>query len=61
MSVNSMVLRIGQTIGPLLIGVFYAIGSLQASFIAGAVVAIMMFGVIAGMVKISNPNEKVIS
>jgi len=55
MSVNSMVLRIGQTIGPLLIGVFYAIGSLQASFIAGAVVAMMMFGVIAGMVK--NKNE----
>ena len=60
MSVNSMVLRIGQTIGPLLIGVFYAVGSLQASFIAGAVVAMMMFGVIAGMVKVSNPNDKVI-
>lgn len=55
MSVNSMVLRIGQTIGPLLIGVFYAIGSLQASFIAGAVVALVMFGIIAGMV--SNANE----
>ncbi len=55
MSVNSMVLRIGQTIGPLLIGVFYAIGSLQASFIAGAVVALVMFGVIVGMV--SNANE----
>jgi len=54
MSVNSMVLRVGQTIGPLLIGVFYAIGSLQASFLAGAVVAIMMFGVIAGMVKSSS-------
>lgn len=51
MSVNSMVLRIGQTIGPLLIGVFYAIGSLQGSFIAGAVVAMMMFLVVAGMVK----------
>jgi MFS family permease len=51
MSVNSMVLRIGQTIGPLMIGIFYAIGSLQASFVAGAVVAILMFGVIAGMVK----------
>lgn len=51
MSVNSMVLRISQTVGPLLIGVFYAIGSLQASFIVGAVVAMMMFGVIAGMVK----------
>jgi MFS family permease len=58
MSVNSMVLRIGQTIGPLLIGIFYAIGSLQASFIAGAVVALMMFGAIAGMVKDSNPKNK---
>lgn len=55
MSVNSMVLRIGQTIGPLLIGVFYAFGSLQASFVAGAVAALVMFGVIAGMV--SNANE----
>lgn len=51
MSVNSMVLRIGQTIGPLLIGVFYAIGSLKGSFVAGAVVALLMFGVVAGMVK----------
>ncbi len=57
MSVNSMVLRIGQTIGPLLIGVFYAIGSLQATFIAGAVVAMMMSGVITGMIKVSNPND----
>jgi MFS family permease len=61
MSVNSMVLRIGQTIGPLLIGVFYAVGSLQASFIAGAVVALAMFGVIAGMVKVTNSNDKAIS
>jgi len=57
MSVNSMVLRIGQTIGPLLIGVFYTFGSLQASFIAGAVVALVMFGVIAGMVKDSKKIE----
>jgi len=54
MSVNSMVLRIGQTIGPLLIGVFYTVGSLQGSFIAGAVVAMMMFGLIAGMVRGAN-------
>ena len=54
MSVNSMVLRIGQTIGPLLIGAFYTIGNLQASFIAGAIVALVMFGVIAGLVKTSN-------
>jgi len=58
MSVNSMVLRIGQTVGPLLVGVFYAIGSLHASFMAGAVVAMTMFGVIAWMVKVSNPSDK---
>ncbi|MDP2890317.1 MAG: MFS transporter [Bacteroidota bacterium] len=51
MSVNRMVLRIGQTIGPLLIGVFYGVGSLQGSFIAGAVVALLMFLAVAGMVK----------
>lgn len=51
MSVSSMVLRVGQTIGPLLIGVFYSVGGLQGSFVAGAVVAMMMFGVVAGMVE----------
>jgi MFS family permease len=61
MSVNSMVLRIGQTVGPLLIGVFFALGSLQASFIAGAVVALAMFGVIACIVKVSNSDEKLVS
>lgn len=58
MSVNSMVLRIGQTIGPLLIGVFYATGSLKGSFIAGGVVAMVMFGVIAGMVKGAEPSSE---
>ncbi|MBA4409167.1 MAG: MFS transporter [Bacteroidota bacterium] len=51
MSVNSMVLRIGQTIGPLLIGVFYVLASIQGSLLAGAVVALIMFGAVAGMVK----------
>jgi sugar phosphate permease len=53
MSFNSMVLRIGQTIGPLLVGVFFTIGGLQASFMAGATVAVLMFIAIALMVKIS--------
>jgi len=51
MSVNSMVLRTGQTIGPLLIGIFYAIGGLQGSILGGALVALVMFGVILEMVK----------
>jgi MFS transporter, ACDE family, multidrug resistance protein len=50
MSVNSMVLRIGQTTGPLVIGVFYAFGRLQGSFIAGASVAVIMFGTVGLMV-----------
>lgn len=53
MSFNSMVLRIGQTIGPLLVGIFFTIGGLQASFMAGATVAVLMFIAIALMVKIS--------
>lgn len=51
MSVNSMVLRIGQTIGPLLIGVFYTFGGLSGSILGGAIFAIVMLGVIFGMLK----------
>lgn len=51
MSVSSSVLRIGQTLGPLVIGIFYATGGLQGSILAGAMVAVVMFGVIAGMVQ----------
>jgi predicted MFS family arabinose efflux permease len=39
MSINSMVLRIGQTLGPLLIGLFYMIGGDTWAFIGGAVAA----------------------
>ena len=51
MSFNSMVLRIGQTLGPLVIGIFYAMGNLNGSFGAGALVALIMIIVIAAMVK----------
>ena len=51
MSLNSMVLRIGQTIGPLLIGIFYAIGGVSSAFITGAAIAIVMFLLILTMVK----------
>lgn len=56
MSLNSMVLRIGQTIGPLLIGVFYAFGGISFAFGAGAVTAIIMFLLILTMVKIPTKN-----
>lgn len=51
MSFNSMVLRIGQTVGPLLVGLFYALGGLTGSFLTGAVVALVMSAVVAVMVK----------
>jgi MFS family permease len=53
MSFNSMVLRIGQTIGPLVVGVFYALGGLEASFLTGAAVAFLMAGAVAAMVKVT--------
>lgn len=51
MSFNSMVLRIGQTLGPLVIGIFYAVGNLKGSFVAGAVVAFIMALTVVTMVK----------
>ncbi len=57
MSFNSMVLRIGQTIGPLLVGIFYTIGNLQGAFMAGASVALITLLVIAGMVRNIKPTN----
>jgi ACDE family multidrug resistance protein len=42
MSLNGMVLRLGQTLGPLLIGFFYNLGGMEASFYAGAALALGM-------------------
>lgn len=57
MSFNSMVLRIGQTIGPLGIGVFYTIWNLKGSFAAGAVVSLLMAVVVLTMVKVGNAGK----
>ena len=51
MSLNAMLLRSGQTIGPLLIGVFYAMGGLPAAFWAGAGLAVLMAVLIVTMIK----------
>jgi MFS family permease len=50
MSFNSMVLRIGQTLGPLVVGIFYTLGNLTGAFAAGAGVAVVMIVVIGAMV-----------
>lgn len=52
MSINSLVLRFGQTIGPLFIGVFYAIGGTGTAFLGGAIVASIMLVVSLFMVKV---------
>lgn len=52
MSINSMVLRIGQTIGPLTIAVFYTLGGTGMSFIGGAIVALIMLVITFTMIKI---------
>lgn len=52
MSVNSMVLRLGQSVGPLFIGLFYALGGVATAFVGGAAVAVVMLLVAIFMVKV---------
>ncbi|MFO8086575.1 MAG: MFS transporter [Bacteroidales bacterium] len=52
MSFNGMVLRIGQTFGPLIIGGFYLIGSHMAAFLGAAALALVMFVVLLLFLKI---------
>ncbi len=42
MSLNGMVLRIGQTLGPIIAGYFYILGGLNFAFFGGAVLALIM-------------------
>lgn len=39
MSVNGMVLRIGQTLGPVIIGTAYSLWGMESTFLSGAVIA----------------------
>ncbi len=43
MSINGMVLRIGQTIGPILIGLAYAYANIDGAFYAASAVAFFVF------------------
>ena len=43
MSMNGMVLRLGQTLGPLVMGGIYVLGGINAAFYAGAVLSLTMF------------------
>jgi MFS family permease len=50
MSINSMVLRIGQTIGPLFVALVFSLGGMNATFFAGAGVAGLMILIILTMI-----------
>lgn len=52
MSINGMVLRIGQTTGPVIIGISYALGGTGTAFLGGALVAISMLVITFLLVKI---------
>lgn len=43
MSVNGMVLRLGQTLGPVITGMFYAMWGIEITFFAGAGFGVLMF------------------
>ncbi|MFV0593828.1 MAG: MFS transporter [Draconibacterium sp.] len=58
MSLNSMVLRGGQTAGPLLVGTVYAFSGLNATFLSGAVMAVFMLVLVYLMVHIEKPETK---
>ena len=52
MSINGMVLRIGQTTGPLIIGLFYAIGGTSVAFLGGAIISICMLIIAIFLIKL---------
>ncbi|MFC1760423.1 MFS transporter, partial [Candidatus Neomarinimicrobiota bacterium] len=50
MSVNSMVLRIGQTLGPIVAALFYINQNIQPVFLLSAIIALLMIVIIKTMV-----------
>lgn len=52
MSINSMVLRIGQTIGPLITAGFYLLGGTKFVFFGGAAVAVLMLVISLGFIRL---------
>ncbi|HPF52716.1 MAG TPA: MFS transporter [Draconibacterium sp.] len=57
MSLNSMVLRGGQTVGPLLVGLVFTLRGLNATFTAGALMSIFMLLSFVFMVRVDKNVE----
>lgn len=57
MSLNGMVLRLGQTLGPVVIGFAYISFGIETTFYAGACFALLMIILIRLTIKTRNTNE----
>jgi MFS family permease len=51
MSINSMVIRIGQSLGPMLVGLFYFWQDISLVFYLSAIIPVVMIGIIVTMVR----------
>jgi MFS family permease len=51
MSLNGMVLRIGQTLGPLVMGIIFVGWGLESTFYMGSILALIMFIIIKILIK----------
>ncbi len=49
MAVNGMVLRLGQTLGPIIMGLCFTLAGLKGAFLSGAVIAAIMLVLIKGI------------
>jgi len=54
MSINGMVLRLGQTLGPVIMGVIFALSGIRATFFAGGAVALLMLIIGSSVIQDSN-------
>jgi MFS family permease len=50
MSLNGMVLRLGQTLGPVVMGAMYGWGGSRAPFYGGALLAVLTWGLVLATV-----------
>lgn len=57
MSLNGMALRLGQTLGPVIIGIFYIAWGIEATFFAGAVFAVIMIILVTLLIKEKSNDE----
>ncbi|MCI5212268.1 MAG: MFS transporter, partial [Candidatus Electrothrix sp. ATG2] len=55
MAVNSMILRLGQTLGPLLMGMFFVLWGIDGAFFAGVGCALFMLAALVVVLK--NPGR----